>query len=133
MSMTIINLYGSYRGFLRISETDGGCTIVKRGVPDGARIFLITASASKPLEIEDNRNVLKINIRDIGGALAAHKIDGAWNIIMQGAINGRVRNMDAIKRVLWTDLNRPPEPKPEPEPEPQKEPRAGRGSQERRF
>ena len=43
--LLIINLYGTHNGFLRIRESEAGCFVQGRGIPDGARVFLLTAPA----------------------------------------------------------------------------------------
>lgn len=117
--LIIINLYGTYRGFLKIKDAPGGFTVERRGIPESARTFLILASKRTAYELQSDE-ISGLDIRDIAGVLVALRIDGAWNIIMQGTVRGKFRNTDAVTRELWTNLNRP-EPVQAPPP-PKKEP-----------
>lgn len=118
--LIIINLYGTYRGFLRIREDEHDCIIDSRGIPDNARIFLITDHRKPPIELAEG-SPITFSAREVSGALVAQRIDNAWNIIMQGSLRGQPKISDAEKRALWTGLNRAESEKKEPAPPP-KEP-----------
>lgn len=106
MQYRIISLYGSYRGFLRLKENSDRLVVYKQGVPNNAKLFLVLRQKSRLVELKGDLVPLDINITDVLGAVIAIFKDNSWRIIMQGVVRGANIDMENIKRILWSDLNK---------------------------